>query len=47
MVLYIYRQGFEYLNMGYAATLSWLLFLVIVVFTVVQFRLSQRWVYEG
>ncbi|MCG8353340.1 MAG: sugar ABC transporter permease [Chloroflexales bacterium] len=47
MVLYIYRQGFEYLNMGYAAALSWLLFLVIVVFTVVQFRLSQRWVYEG
>lgn len=45
MVLYIYRQGFEYLHMGYAATLAWLLFFVIVVFTVLQFRLSERWVY--
>jgi len=46
--LYIYRNGFEYLKMGYAATLAWLLFLVIVVFTIIQFRLSERWVhYEG
>jgi multiple sugar transport system permease protein len=45
MVLYIYRQGFEYLHMGYAATLAWLLFFVIVVFTVLQFQLSERWVY--
>ena len=48
MVLYIYRQGFEYLNMGYASTLAWLLFLIIVIFTMIQFRMSQRWVYyEG
>ncbi len=48
LVLYIYRQGFEYLHMGYAAALSWLLFLVIVVFTLIQFRMSDRWVYyEG
>ncbi len=45
MVLYIYRQGFEYLHMGYAATLAWLLFFVIVLFTVLQFQLSERWVY--
>lgn len=48
MVLYIYRNGFEYFKMGYAATLSWLLFLIIMVFTAIQFRFANRWVYyEG
>jgi multiple sugar transport system permease protein len=45
MVLYIYRNAFEYSRIGYAATLSWVLFLVIVVLTILQFRLSGRWVY--
>jgi ABC-type sugar transport system permease subunit len=45
MVLYIFRNGFEYFDMGYAAALSWLLFFVIMVFTAIQFRLSNRWVY--
>jgi multiple sugar transport system permease protein len=31
--------------MGYAAVLSWFLFLIILAFTVVQFRLAGRWVY--
>ncbi len=45
MVLYIYRQGFKYFDMGYAALLSWLLFFVIMVFTALQFKVSNRWVY--
>ena len=45
MVLYIYRQGFMYFDMGYAALLSWLLFFVIMIFTALQFRVSNRWVY--
>jgi multiple sugar transport system permease protein len=45
MVLYIYRNAFEYSRIGYAATLSWVLFLVIVALTIIQFRLSGRWVY--
>ncbi len=45
VVLYIYRNAFEYFNMGFAAALSWLLFWIIMVFTVIQFRLSKRWVY--
>lgn len=44
-VLYIYRQGFEYFNMGYAATLAWELFIIVVGFTIAQFYLSRRWVY--
>lgn len=45
MVLYIYRQGFKYFDMGYAALLSWLLFFVIMIFTALQFKVSNRWVY--
>jgi multiple sugar transport system permease protein len=45
MVLYIYRNAFEYSRIGYAATLSWVLFAVVVVLTIIQFRLSGRWVY--
>ncbi|MBK8047461.1 MAG: sugar ABC transporter permease [Anaerolineales bacterium] len=45
MVLSIYRNAFEYSKIGYAAALSWLLFLVIIVLTFFQFRLSGRWVY--
>lgn len=45
MVLYIYRNAFEYSKIGYAATLSWVLFFVIIVLTILQFRLSGRWVY--
>ena len=44
-VLYIYRQGFNYFNMGYAAALAWEFFIIIVGFTVAQFYISQRWVY--
>jgi multiple sugar transport system permease protein len=44
-VLYIYDTGFVQFQMGYAAVLSWFLFLIILVFTIVQFRLAGRWVY--
>ncbi|OQA47513.1 MAG: Lactose transport system permease protein LacF [Chloroflexi bacterium ADurb.Bin325] len=48
MVLYVYLNGFRYFRMGYAATLAWLLFWIIMFFTFLQFRLSGRWVYyEG
>jgi multiple sugar transport system permease protein len=45
MVLYIYRNAFEYSKLGYAAALSWVLFGVIILLTIVQFRLSGSWVY--
>ena len=44
-VLYIYRQGFQSFNMGYASGLAWILFLIILVLTGIQFYLSNRWVY--
>lgn len=45
VVLNIYRNAFQYFNMGYASALAWELFVIVVGFTLVQFYLSNRWVY--
>ena len=45
IVLYIYEVGFKRYEMGYAAALSLTLFFVLIVLTVVQFRISRRWVH--
>jgi multiple sugar transport system permease protein len=46
-VLYLYRYAFSYFKMGYASAMAWLLFVIVVALTFVQFRLSSRWVYYG
>lgn len=43
-VLYLYQNAFQFLKMGYASALAWLLFGFILVATLVQFRFSG-WVY--
>ena len=45
LVLYIYRQAFEYFNMGYAAALAWVLFAIILVLTLVLLRSQKFWVF--
>lgn len=45
--LHLYRNAFQNLRMGYASALAWILFVVIVIFTVILFRSSGRWVYYG
>lgn len=45
VVLNIYRNGFQFFNMGYASALAWQLFIIVVGFTIVQFTISNRWVY--
>jgi len=44
-VLYIWRNAFEYFRMGYASLLSWILFVVILIFTIIQFKLQNKWVF--
>ena len=44
-VLNIYREGFQFFNMGYAAALSWELFVIVIGFTIAQFGIGQKWVY--
>jgi multiple sugar transport system permease protein len=47
-VVYIFRQAFEFFHMGYAAAISWLLFMIILVITLVQIAVSRRFVfYQG
>ncbi len=43
--LYLYRNAFQYLRMGKASALAWVLFLVIVLFTITLFKFSGRFVY--
>lgn len=47
-ILYLYRQAFQYFNMGYASALAWLFFLVVLLLTLFTFRSARSWVYyEG
>jgi multiple sugar transport system permease protein len=43
--LYVYKTAFSYYEMGYASTISWFLFAVIMAVTVVQWIGQKRWVH--
>ena len=43
--LYIYIQGFRYFRMGYAAAMAWILLVIIMIFTGINFLLSRYWVF--
>jgi multiple sugar transport system permease protein len=44
-VFHLFKNAFEFSRMGYAAAMAWVFFLIVLVLTVVQFRLSNRWVF--
>jgi multiple sugar transport system permease protein len=47
-VLYLYNQGFEYFNMGYASAMAIVLFVIILILTAIVQLTSRKWVYyEG
>jgi multiple sugar transport system permease protein len=47
-VVYLFQQAFQFLHMGFASAMAWLLFLVILAITVIQVRVGNRFVYyEG
>jgi oligogalacturonide transport system permease protein len=41
----IYDETFHSYKMGYAAAMSWILFIIILIFTVLVFRYSKYWVF--
>jgi len=43
--LHIYKEAFQYFNMGYASALAWLFATLVIVLTWVQMRLARSWVY--
>lgn len=47
-VLHLFTQAFSHWQLGYASALAWILFIIVLVFTLIQFRFSGGWVhYEG
>lgn len=48
IALHIYESAFVRFDMGYAAALSWIFFILLFTFTYIQFRFSGSWVfYQG
>ena len=44
-MLYLYRRAFVFLDMGYASGMAWILFIAVLLLTILQFGLANRWVY--
>ena len=44
-VLNLYRQAFQYHRMGYGCALAWVLFIIIIGFSLIILKTSSAWVY--
>lgn len=44
-VLYLYNNAFKFFKMGYASALAWVLFVIILIFTIIQLRMARLWVF--
>lgn len=42
IVYYLYQRAFEFREMGYASAVAWVLFLIILILTVIQFRYTRK-----
>ena len=45
IMFYLWESAFQFLRMGYAASMAWVLFFLIFLLTVVQWKLSDKWVH--
>jgi multiple sugar transport system permease protein len=45
VVYFIYENGFKFFKMGYASAASWMLFLIVALFTAIYFWSQNRWVH--
>lgn len=46
VVFNVFQHAFDYFDMGYASAEAWILGIIILLITLVQFRLSDKWVYN-
>lgn len=46
-VYYLYMNGFRFFRMGYASSMAWILFIIVLIVSLITFRTSARWVYYG
>lgn len=44
MVYYMYENAFQYYKMGYASAVAWVMFVIIMIITVIQWRGQKKWV---
>ena len=44
-MVYFYKQSFSFFNMGYGATLAWLMFIFSLILTIILFGTAKYWVY--
>jgi len=45
--LHLFFEAFQYLKMGYASAMAWVLFIIVVGVTALLFRSQHRWVHYG
>jgi multiple sugar transport system permease protein len=45
LVYYVYEQAFQNFDFGYASAIAYVLFLIIIVITAIQFRVGRRFTY--
>ena len=44
MVYYLWQQTFSHFEIGYGSAISWVVLMIILIVTLIQFRLQDRWV---
>lgn len=44
LVYYIYTNAFEFYRMGYASAMSWILFIILFIITLIQWQGQKKWV---
>lgn len=44
LTFYIYQAGFSFYRMGYASAMAWILFIIIFIVTLIQWRKQKKWV---
>jgi multiple sugar transport system permease protein len=45
--LYLFQRAWQYLDMGYACAMAWIVFVIVMVLTALVFRSQRRWVHFG
>jgi multiple sugar transport system permease protein len=46
-IFYLYQNAFAFGRLGYASAMAWILFALIALVTLIQWRLQKRWVFYG
>ena len=45
MVYYLWQASFSHFEIGYGSAISWIIFIIILIVTVIQFKMQDRWVH--